>query len=110
MPPELVRSAQHAGLQNLLERHRRLCDIVHERAYRPMTPHEDVNLGPLSDELAWLGWYYATVPPTCRAVLLIAPHRMTTAQKVLLVLTGDNQHLKSEPPTIDLLVSDDIIS
>lgn len=92
--------AQEAGLTSLISRHRRLCDLVSERAYGPSRPEDE---GQLSDVLApmRLAYYHPAFTATCRAVMIIAPNCQDSTRAVLLVLTGDTERLKSAPPSFD---------
>lgn len=100
--------AQAAGLDVLIARHRRLCDLVHARAYGLPGPFDQEQMG-RSLPIERMGYYHATFIPTCRAVFLDAPCALLKDRGVLLVLTGDDEQLKSGPPSLDDIPAAEIL-
>ena len=88
-----------ADLDGLLVRHRRLCNVVIERARGPPQEWDSTILDGWDGSL--LCSFHPTLIPTCRAVLLLGHGVWRGGRRVVLVLTGDNEQLASGAPSFD---------
>lgn len=108
-----VPTVREAELERLAERNSRLCDLVRKRAHGPPGFYDEDMLQPVQPANGRLGdrirWYHTTLFPTCRAVMVIATMMLTVHKTVLLVLTGDYEHLRSGPPTLADIPADEIV-
>lgn len=106
-------SVSESDMQQLISWHLRNCDLLQARANATVTDEDhkhmkslayDKRLSQKSQPLL------APFTPTRRAVFMLGRDHMTQQRSVLLVLTGQDQDLKSGPATFDIIPRDKIIS
>ena len=100
---------REAELDRLIERNARLCDMVQKRAHGPAEEMDEYLLERSLPRFNRMQWQRPMLLPTCRAVLLIAVYTLADAKTVMLVLTGQHEHLLSGPPTFADIPESEIV-
>lgn len=98
---------QERDIYALIRQHEQLCDQLSERVKGPLDPAEAKLL---QEERYRRINTHRVLSPVFRAVFILCGERQTKDRRVLVVLTGNNDHLKGPSPTFASIPQNEILA